>query len=138
MPPRIYSVTEDQLQALSSLYRLVSIISDGLGSEATNDGQVLTTTETTFAAARRAFFPPNYNFVPLTSSGFRRDYGTVKGVRELLSFCAPLRPEFGLTGSPDEFNPDGDPLGGFWICLFLKGKKVLGQNALVRFERAET
>ena len=74
----------------------------------------------------------------LTPSDFRRDYGDVEGVGKLLSFCAPLQPEFGLTGSRDSFKPHNDPRGSFWICVFLKGEKALGQNALVRFERAET
>jgi hypothetical protein len=138
MKKRSYGVTEKQLSGISNLYRLVARISDGLGSEASDSGQVLTCTETTFAAARRAYFPTGYRFVARTVAQFTKEFGAMDGVAELLAFCAPLRPQFGLTGPREWFDPTAADRGSFWICIFLGSRRALGRTVLVRFNRAET
>jgi hypothetical protein len=138
MKKRIYGVTEAQLSGISNLYRLVARISDGLGSEASDNGQVLTCAENTFAAARRVYFPTGYRFVAQTAALFTKEFGKVDGVADLLAFCAPLKPQFGLTGAREWFDPTAADRGSFWICIFLSSRQALGRTVLVRFNRAET
>jgi len=133
-------VTQAQLEKLSSLYSYVASVEGNLGSEAGAYGEVLTLTQQTFDAARKAAFPKGYLFVPQKKAAFEKRYSVYDGVPELLAFLKPFKPEYALIGEPGTFDPDdanGDR-GGFFVCMFLHSKAQLGWNVLIRFDRAET
>lgn len=127
-----------QLDHLGQLYRQVAGISDGLGSENTDSGQVLPLAQLSFAQARRATFPAGYLFVRLTAAEFQSGFGAAPGVSSLLSFIAPYKPEFGLMGDPDWFHPDKSDRGTFWVCVHIHARTAIGHNVLLRFQRVET
>ena len=131
-------VNEEQLEALSGLYRRVSVIADGLGSEATDSGHVIPTTLQTFRGARRAHFPLDYKVTPLTRGQFEDAFGDRPGVADLLQSLAPLEIDVGFVSAPGRFDPDAHSRGVFWICLFVHGEGRFGRNVLLRFERVET
>jgi len=130
--------SETQLQRLGRLYDLVFAIGDGLGSENTDTGQVLPVSESSFSAAVRSAFPASYRLVALSAAEFQSGYGAVPGMAPLLAFASEYRPDFGLVGASGRFHPDLPDRGNFWICLYLRSRRGLGKNVLVRFQRTET
>lgn len=134
----VAALTATQLDRTSQLYRLVAGISDGLGSENTDFGQVLLVANLTFSQARGAMFPKGFLWKPLSETQFRAAFSAVPGVAALLSFSAPYKPAFGLYGAKDEFHPNESDRGTFWVCAFLSSRRGLGGNALIRFQRVET
>ena len=74
----------------------------------------------------------------MTAADFQSAFGALSGVSSLLSFIAPYKPEFGLVGDPTWFHPDKSDRGTFWVCVYVHGRKALGHNVLLRFERVET
>jgi hypothetical protein len=131
-------VNEDQLEALSMLYRRVAACADSLGSENTDSGQVIPTTLKTFRGARLAHFPADYVFTRLTRSAFEKAFGEVNGVGALLATLASLDLQVGFVSAPGRFDPAAHSRGVFWICLFAHGQERYGRNVLIRFLRVET
>ncbi|HEU4409216.1 MAG TPA: hypothetical protein VFS43_28415 [Polyangiaceae bacterium] len=130
------ATTEAELTTVSTLYRLVHALGDSLGSESSEGGQVLLTTLGGLRAACRAHFPEGYRLEPLTREQFAEAFGELAA--ELLQFCEPYAPSFGLAGHPERFRPEGHARGEFWVCIFLAGPPALYRSALVRFPRVET
>jgi hypothetical protein len=130
------ATTEAEFTAVSTLYRLVHALGDSLGSEASESGQVLLTTLSNLTSACRTHFPEGYRLEPLTAAQFSEAFGESAG--ELLRFCEPYAPSFGLAGHPERFRPEGHARGEFWVCVFLSGQPALYRNAFVRFPRVET
>ncbi|MCU0681949.1 MAG: hypothetical protein MUF34_06780 [Polyangiaceae bacterium] len=130
------AIQEEELATISTLYRLVQAVGDALGSEGTESGQALLTTLKSLRSACRTHFPKGYRFEPLTREQFTAAFGEETG--ELVRFCEPYSPTFGLAGHPERFRPDEHARGEFWVCIFLAGPPALYRSALLRFPRVET
>ncbi len=130
------ATTDAELTTVSTLYRLVQGLGDALGSESSEGGQVLLTTLRGLRSACRTHFPEGYRLEPLTRAQFDEAFGESAG--ELLAFCEPYAPTFGLAGHPERFHPDEHARGEFWVCVFLSGPPALYRSALLRFPRVET
>jgi hypothetical protein len=129
--------TDADLAAVAALHRLVRALADSLGSEATDGGQVLLTAgRGGLAEACGEHFPPGYLLEPLAREQFERAFGAAAA--ELLRFCEPYSPAFGLAGHPERFRPEAHTRGEFWVCVFVPGPPALYRSALVRFPRVET
>ncbi|HEU4537614.1 MAG TPA: hypothetical protein VFS00_26020, partial [Polyangiaceae bacterium] len=99
-------------------------------------GEVLLTTLKSLRSACRTHFPKGYCLEPLTAEQFHEAFG--EEAAELLRFCEPYAPTFGLAGHPERFRPEESSRGDFWVCIFLAGPPALYRSALVRFPRVET
>jgi hypothetical protein len=79
-------------------------------------------------SACRTHFPEGYRLEPLTREQFAEAFG--EQAAELLQFCEPYAPSFGLAGHPERFRPGGHARGEFWVCIFLSGPPALYRSAL--------
>jgi hypothetical protein len=131
-------VNEEQLDALSALYRRVAVIGDGLGSENTDAGQVIPTTLKRFSSVRHAHFPLDYELTPLTRPQLEQAFGSVQGVSQLLQSLGSIHLDLGYIAAPGRFDPNAHSRGVFWICIFARGEAQFGRNVLIRFLRVET